>query len=724
MSQIVSRFALAVLFVVSGFSTVSGQNTLGDEAIFISVQSPITSETVTRIRNIVDSARNQPSRPVRKVVFDFNPNGRNSQTADFGTSYELAKYIRGLSGLTTIGFATAEVSGHSVLPLLACNEIVVGRDVKIGDVLLGSTEAPSPTMIAGYEEILGTPRAQFRAVVRKMFDRNVSLGKGDRDGVTFFVDLRDKAKLETEGIQIPDPTPLSQGLPGSPGIFDAAALRALGLSTASAESRAELADLFSLSTGSIRGDLLDGRPPVAFRYVLSGPIDGAVRESVTRVVKDVARQKGNLLFLVLEGSGGDTTAALDLANRLLDLSSEPDPVLVVAVVPDRAPDTATIVALGCGEIVMSLRRDVRDGEPRESEIGDFEALLGNAATKTMLQTNLRELAERQGYPELLLDGMVNPELGIVRVHAANDRSRRKLLTIEEFEADKANWVSDGVIKPKGQLLRLNASRAYELGLARYIVNNSDLAEVYALYGLDATKVQEATPGFLDRFATFLRIPSVTVLLVVIGFAGLILELKVPGTTIPGIIAALAFILVFWAQSQFTGQNAVLGGMIFLLGLSLVLIEVFVLPGFGVAGITGILFMLGGIVLATFDRIPQSSDEWMLFGGRVSQFVGALVGAVFVAFIIARQLPNIPYANRLVLPPPVDSPTDAPILPGAAEAAALLGAIGTSATPLRPAGMAQFGDKYIDVVTEGDFINSGARIQVIEIEGTRIVVKEV
>src|SRR5205823_13796708 len=106
----------------------------------------------------------------------------------------------------------------------------------------------------------------------------------------------------------------------------------------------------------------------------------------------------------------------------------------------------------------------------------------------------------------------------------------------------------------------------EIGVARYVVESTDPKEVYAVYGLDAAKVKEATPGWLDRFAEFLRMPVVTVLLVVIGFTGLILELKVPGLTVPGIIAALCFILVFWSQSRFSGEMFVLALLLFILGL--------------------------------------------------------------------------------------------------------------------------------------------------------------
>lgn len=720
-------YLLVAIFCLTVFSeTAEAQNTLGEEGLFIAVPSPVTSEGVSRIRNRIDAVRGNASRLVRKVIFDFNPSGKEAVTTDFGPCYELASYIQKLHGTTTIAFLSGAVTGHSVLPVLACQEIVVSSKAKLGEILPPGSDPPSATVTAAYAEILGKPRESYRAVISKMMDRGVDLGRGMKANAEFFVDLRERARAEKEGVVITDPNSLPNFGPGLPGVFDSTVLRKLlRLAGVSAESKNEFIELYSIAPSSLRGDPLDGRTPSAFRFILRGTVDGAMREAVVRVVKDVARQKGNILFLVLEISGGDVAAAQDLAEKLIELRNEPEPVLVVAVVPDSAPDTAAIVALGCGEIVMSRRKDASESEAAEAEFGDFEALVGKSGRDRveMLRRSLKDLAVKQGYPEIILECMIDRDIGIVRVHAVNDRSRKKLLTIEQFEADKANWVSDGVVKPKGQLLKLNATKAQELGLARYLTENRDINEVYAIYGLEPSKVREATPGLLDRFATFLRIPGVTVLLVVIGFAGLILELKVPGTTVPGIIAALAFILVFWSQSQFTGQNAVLGGLIFLLGLVLILIEVFVVPGIGVTGILGVLFMVGGIGLATFDKIPQSGAEWMLFGNRIVSYVAALFGAVVIAFMVARYLPNIPYVNRLMLQPPPET-SDIPELPGTAEAAGMLGAIGTSATPLRPAGMAQFGEQYIDVVSEGGFIPSGVRVQVVEVEGTRIVVKEV
>jgi membrane-bound ClpP family serine protease len=280
-----------------------------------------------------------------------------------------------------------------------------------------------------------------------------------------------------------------------------------------------------------------------------------------------------------------------------------------------------------------------------------------------------------------------------------------------------------VIKPKGVLFHPDATLAAELGLARYTVPTADVADVCEVYGAGEARNPEL--GWVDKLAEFLRIPAVTIILVMLGFIGLILELKVPGLTVPGIVAALCFILVFWSQSRFSGEMFVLALLLFVLGLALVGIEIFVLPGFGACGIFGIFCMLAGLGLVTLEKVPQDTAGWVGFGVRVSTYLFAMMGAMVFAFLIARFLPQVPGANRLLLSPPADhahaGETD---LPGAGAAAELLGAIGTSSTALRPAGVVRFGDKFVDVVSDGGFIPSGLRVQVIAVEGTRIVVKEV
>lgn len=702
----------------------------GAEGLFITVQNPITSDGVNRIKNAIKERRNNESRPLGVVVFDFNPEGgsdhapKDVSTSDFGACYSLASFIFEQKDLMTVAFVHAKVSGHTVLPVLACKQRVMSKDARLGEI---RGESPQRSLNefekAAYKGIFENDPKY--AIVQKMFDRDVQLAQGvmKQSGAQWYIDARNPP----EGIATnTKPVPF-----GQTGLFKADELKELVLTKATAESLVEVAEIYGLPPSIIRGDPLLGREPVGYRFTLKGDVDGAMRESVNRIVRDIRRQKGNVLFLTLECGGNDLDAARALADDLRKAATGDDAVMTVAFIPEKAPAAATFVAFGCTNIVMSRRRDTADpaapDDAKEATLGDFEAMIKSAKSglTDAHRGSLKELVREQGYPDILVDGMFDKTVEIVEAHRRENATQRRLMTPADLEAAKGEWVADRTIKPKGQYLKLTATRAGELGIARYVVNTTDPKEVFSLYGLEAGKVKEATPGVLDRFAEFLRIPAVTVLLVVIGFAGLILELKLPGLTVPGIIAALCFILVFWAQSRFSGETFVLALLLFILGLVLVGLEIFVLPGFGAPGIFGVLCMLAGLGLVTFEKIPQSSEEWGGLGMKVSQYLMGMIGSFVLAFIVARFLPKVPYANRLMLGSPADRPdAGESALPGAGEAASLLGAVGTANTPLRPAGVVRFADKFVDVVSDGGFIPAGTRVQVIAVEGTRIVVKEV
>src|SRR5262249_18490727 len=132
-----------------------------------------------------------------------------------------------------------------------------------------------------------------------------------------------------------------------------------------------------------------------------------------------------------------------------------------------------------------------------------------------------------------------------------------------------------------------------------------------------------------------------------------------------------------------------------------------------------------LVLVTLTKMPQTTGDWLSLGATLTTFGIGLVAAIAAAFVLAWYLPHIPYASRLMLAPPSDNDDTTADGGSAADSrAALRGVIGVAATTLRPAGKARIGDEYLDVVAEGDYVNPGSRVQVIEIEGNRIVVKEV
>lgn len=699
--------------------------------MIVTVPHPITQQAVDQIRATVGTRlKPDAAQPVDLVIFDFNPDGKPANTPDFWICGRLTEYIDSVNkaGKTTVAFVRANVGGHTVLPVLACRELVMSRSAVLGPIAGEAVPPLTAVMKETYRSTLEQLNRKNRfALVEKLWDPGVKLRRGiDKtrpdEAEKVYVDVRDAAQAArvAGAAEVP-------GVPdGSLGQYPAALARELGLCRALADTRTEVAELYGLPPAVLRDDPLAGRTPEVYRWVIAKEIDPATRESVNRAIRDVRRKGGNVLILEIREGGTDLDTARKLADDLRAAQTGEDPLKIIAFIPESAPAAGTVVALGCSEIVMARTRPEGNEEVREAVLGDFSRYVDPKVTPPAeVAANLksvRELAEAQGYPGLLIDGMfVRDGLEILRVEAKANRTLRRFMTREEFDKNKEEWVEVKVVKPDKTLLKLTASQALEYGLARLIVDGTDARAVAAAYGWNPPA--DADPGLLERFAEFLRLPVVTVLLVVIGFTGLILELKVPGLTVPGILAALCFILVFWANTKFSGQTFVLALLLFLLGLVLVGIEIFVIPGFGAAGIFGILCMLAGLGLVTVDKVPQTSAEWSDWGVRMVQYLAALLGAVVLAAAVARFLPKLPVANRLVLEAPAEE-TPAELVPGAGEAAQLLGAIGTTSTPLRPAGVVKFGDKFVDVVSDGSFIPAGARVQVIEVAGNRIVVKEV
>jgi membrane-bound serine protease (ClpP class) len=139
-----------------------------------------------------------------------------------------------------------------------------------------------------------------------------------------------------------------------------------------------------------------------------------------------------------------------------------------------------------------------------------------------------------------------------------------------------------------------------------------------------------------------------------------------------------------------------------------------------------LLVIISLALVTLEKKPETSQEWMSLAGTVVTFGFVLLAAVPLAIALAWYLPNIPYVNRLILKPTAEHADEfgEPSESVRPDMSALLGTLGVAATPLRPAGKVQLGEEFVDVVAESGYVVPGTRVQVIQVEGNRIVVKEV
>ncbi len=709
--------AALVLFAIPGGSRGEEE---ADPGRVLPVAAPITPDTAGRFRETVTEAlkRAEARRGQRvfKLILDFNPDGRANSSKDFGPCYELADFLRKLpgQGVRTVAYVHGEVTRHSVLPVLACSEIVFSRAGELGDVVRDPGESLDRVKRLAYEEAARDRPAL--ALVRKMFDRDLVVVRTPEGDGERYRDAREAKAGE--------PVLLS----GTTARYTFAQAVNFGICQPDPrETVADVAAAYHLGRDAIESTAAASRSPVGWLIAVDGPVNSELKERLPRRIRRALGAKANLLIFVIRCHGGDSESANDIANYLEGLNKDrrDNPVRTVAFVTEDASDTAIFLALPCDRIVLQSK----------AKLGAFDQFLqANPGRADVVRKNLEELASRHAYSPVLVRSLADPAARIYRVLPARGGGGQQFITRPELDEDLArperNWREERVIKgEEGKCLTLDAESARAYGLCDAV--EDDVNGVYQLEGVEASQVHDSTRDrdWLDDLANFLRDPWTSAVLVMVGITCLILELKMPGVSLPGVIAAVCFVLFFWSHSpQLNQQITWLALLLFVLGLMLIGLEIFVLPGVGVAGISGMVLVLGSLGLVAYGHWPQSNEEWLGFGRAIGPFGISVLGAMVLAFTLARFLPSIPFANRLMLKPAGETSEVGDENPGQTTASPdmsdLLGAVGVAATPLRPAGKVQFGDEFVDVVAEGGYVPPGARVQVVEIEGIRVVVKEV
>jgi membrane-bound ClpP family serine protease len=727
---------LGSLSSLLGLAPAPAQGPVTHDGLFISVPNPIRDEVVQQIRLKVRDAVERQKRPIDTVVFDFNPDGQPAASGNFGSCSDLSDYIRNLqlgaahgSRIKAVAFVRGTVTKHSVLPVLACGQIVMSQELdedgrpkaRIGNVTGGLAEPLTKTMRATYQHL--AEQYPSPDLIGRMVDPELPLRRvKTAQGIFYLSPARIEAwSAEKRPLTVDSEVP--RGLELGNAFFDANRARELGLATAFYDSKAALADALRLPRHSLSEDWLVGKQPVVWRIDVSGTLNKARVDSLRRRINSAIGRGANFLILYLDSEQGETAQVAALADDLRQLRDKTGSHAIkkIAYVPrGRALGAACFLAVACDEIVMGT----------DAVLADFNYLAGEKSDALQVRRQmLIPLLKEQGYPVPLFEAALTRNLALVRVRTPGGDLR--LVTEPQFKEDQESkspkWDSLGRITPgvDESFLRITADLAREWRVARETGVDS-IETLASYYGLDPERdtIRVSRDDLLDRIAEFFREPLVNFVLIMLGIIGLILELKLPGTTFPGAMAAICFVLFFWAYS-FVGEFTLLAVLLFILGLILIGVEIFLVPGLGFSGIAGVVLVITSLTLVTLERWPETSQDWMNLGSTVSMLAMSLATAIVAAFVLAWFLPSIPYFNRLVLKPPSDEVEGEPDLSATPHVSpALLGAIGVACTTLRPAGKAQFGDEFLDVIAEGDYVNPGSRVQVIEIEGNRVVVKEV
>ncbi|MEX2283289.1 MAG: NfeD family protein [Gemmatimonadota bacterium] len=413
--------------------------------------------------------------------------------------------------------------------------------------------------------------------------------------------------------------------------------------------------------------------PLVYRIPVNGVIELGLAPFVERSIREAEKRGAHAILLELETPGGRIDAAQRIVRALQDTR-----IKTYAYVNQHAYSAGAFIALATDGIYMRPGSVMGAATPVDGSGQKAPEKIVSA-----MRSEMRALAQVRGLDPAVAEGMVDENIDVPG------------------------------IKPRGQLLTLTDKEAIRIG---YAVTARDLNDVLSQIRSPGARVITTRPNWAENLVRFFTHPAVAPLLLSLGFLGLIVEIKVPGLGLAGAVGVICLGL-FFGSHYLVGLAGLEEILLLLLGISLIVVEAFVLPGFGVAGIAGALAILGSIYFSLVGSLSTGSD----FGMAAVILSTAILVVVVAAWALVRSLPKSGRFARSGLMLDESTSTETGYVSSAIRGE-LVGATGVALTDLRPAGAAQFGEERIDVVTDSQYISAGTPVIIVRSEGYRHVVK--
>ncbi len=641
------------------------------------------------------------------MIFEFRArDGKSIGNTEFERALSLARFLVSdeFNRVRTVAYVPMSLDGHAVLPVLACEEIVISPDAEFGAAGRG-TRSIDATMRTAYREIAQRRRTVPVPVVLGMLDPSLTVietqlvGGGTRYVLSDeLAALRKEVEVWKENTVVPA---------GDLATFSGREMRLkYGFASHLAVDRKELADALQVAPDTIRDDVVVQQAWHAIRIDLRGRITSRTVDDVAHAIHAVERSKSaNLICLRIDSPGGHAAPALRLVQLLVGLDA--NEVRTVAFVEGEARSVAALVALAADETYA--REDAVIGGPGDAVIDRDEL--------QALRDPVQALATARNRDWSLLLGLVDPDLEVFRYRREGTGTERYFCAEEQAEQqDPDQWQRAAPLDLKAGLTGLAAK---QVGLIVDVADDLDSAlERFNIEEEIAVAQRSSLVRTIERLAIqawFART------LLFIAFFALISEASAPGIGVAGFVSGLCFLLFFWCQFL-NGTAGWLELTLFLGGLVCIALEIFVIPGFGVFGVGGGVMVLASIVLASQTFVfPRNAYQMDQVPGSLMTMVVACGGVMSAVWIMRRFLADSWLFRRLVLSPPSEE-----INLDQAEALVnwdhLSGKRGVTVTQLTPSGKARFGDDVINVISDGIVISKDSAVHVVQVRGNRVLVE--
>jgi membrane-bound serine protease (ClpP class) len=401
-----------------------------------------------------------------------------------------------------------------------------------------------------------------------------------------------------------------------------------------------------------------------------------------KALQEAREMDADIVILHLNTYGGAVDAADSIRTAILNF---PKPVWVF--VDNNAASAGALISIACDSIYM------RKG----ANIGAATVVNQNAEAmpdkyQSYMRSMMRSTAEAQGRDPMIAQCMVDPDMYV-------------------------EGISDS-----GKVLTFTTSEAIENGFCEGQAES--IEEVIALNGITDFEIIKLELSTLDRIINFLINPFVSGLLVMLIIGGIYFELQTPGIGFP-LAAAVVGALLFFAPHYLEGLTEHWEILVFLAGIVLLVLEIFVIPGFGVAGISGIILIITGLTLAVVANSGLSMPD-SDYGPLAKSFAFvsfSMLLALVLSFYISSKLSRVSiFGQSMALQDEFNS-SDGYI---ASEQTYhdLIGKTGIAYTVLRPAGKIVVDDEQYDATAQMGFIDKNEQVKVVGYENMQLIVRKV
>jgi len=427
---------------------------------------------------------------------------------------------------------------------------------------------------------------------------------------------------------------------------------------------------------------------IIYRVPIEGVIDLGLPPYIKRVIKEAEDSKVKAIVFEINTFGGRVDAATQIKDAILSSN-----VQTIGFINRRAISAGALISLSCEKIYMT-----GGGLIGAATAVDMSGKKGSEKVISFMREEMASTAEQRGRNKKIARGMVDEELSFTHLVLNQDS-----ILVNDIEGRK-----------EGKLISLTTDQALKYQIADGVAEN--INSVLDSIGYEDFQIVEKSENWSEDIVRFLTNPVVASLLTTFGFLGILFELQSPGWGIPGFVGLTCLILSL--SASYIAQLATMSDLLFVFaGIGMVLLEILVIPGFGIIGIGGFGLMMYGLYLLLLPDIPVGDE---IVGQAMDGFFIGLVGAIIGLVLLIRLMIKTKFWKQLTSPGLQDK---ADGFSNSFGWESFKGKEGVADTSLHPSGWIQLEDKRIFVISEGDFIEKGERVTVLSVDGNRVVVRK-